>query len=86
MSVAVMKNIRMNLFWAFFYNAIGIPVAAGVFYPIFRQMLNPMIAAAAMSMSSVSVVSNALRLRFFKPLIDVHQMMDTAKQPSSWKS
>ena len=64
---AVMRNIRQNLFWAFFYNAIGIPVAAGVLYPAFHILLNPMIAAAAMSFSSVSVVSNALRLRFFKP-------------------
>ena len=83
LSVAVMKNIRMNLFWAFFYNAVGIPVAAGVFYPVFGLMLNPMIAAAAMSMSSVSVVSNALRLRFFKPQIEVHQSADTAEQPST---
>lgn len=64
---AVMRNIRQNLFWAFFYNAVGIPVAAGVLYPAFHILLNPMIAAAAMSFSSVSVVSNALRLRFFKP-------------------
>ena len=62
-----MRNIKQNLFWAFFYNAIGIPVAAGVLYPAFHILLNPMIGAAAMSFSSVSVVSNALRLRFFTP-------------------
>lgn len=67
LSRAVMRNIRQNLFWAFFYNAIGIPVAAGVLYPAFHILLNPMIGAAAMSFSSVSVVSNALRLRFFTP-------------------
>ena len=65
LSKAVMRNIRQNLFWAFIYNIIGIPVAAGVFYGIAGLTLNPMIAAAAMSFSSVSVVANALRLRFF---------------------
>jgi len=63
LSAAVIRNIRQNLFWAFFYNTIGIPVAAGILYPTFGITLNPMIAAAAMSMSSVCVVSNALRLR-----------------------
>lgn len=67
LSRAVMRNIKQNLFWAFFYNAIGIPVAAGVLYKSFGILLNPMIGAAAMSFSSVSVVSNALRLRFFTP-------------------
>lgn len=67
LSQAVMRNVKQNLFWAFFYNIIGIPVAAGVFYAAFGWLLNPMIAAAAMSMSSVTVVSNALRLRGFKP-------------------
>ena len=67
LSRAVMRNIRQNLFWAFFYNIVGIPVAAGAFYSLWGLTLNPMIAAAAMSLSSVSVVSNALRLRFFKP-------------------
>ena len=66
LSQAVMRTIRQNLFWAFFYNAVGIPVAAGVFYGIWQLTLSPMFAAAAMSLSSVSVVSNALRLRFFK--------------------
>ena len=65
LSKAVMKNIKQNLFWAFFYNAIGIPVAAGVLYPHFGILLSPMIAAAAMSCSSASVVTNALRLRFW---------------------
>ena len=67
LSKAVMRNIRQNLFWAFIYNIIGIPLAAGVLYGVFSWLLNPMIAAAAMSFSSVSVVTNALRLRFFKP-------------------
>lgn len=67
LSKAVMRNIKQNLFWAFIYNIVGIPVAAGVFYGVWGLTLNPMIAAAAMSLSSVSVVSNALRLRFFKP-------------------
>lgn len=67
LSRKVMGNIRQNLFWAFFYNAAGIPIAAGLFYPLWGFVLNPMIAAAAMSLSSVSVVSNALRLRWFRP-------------------
>lgn len=66
LSKAVIRNIKMNLFWAFFYNTIGIPIAAGVFYFNFGFKLNPMIAAAAMSLSSVCVVTNALRLTKFK--------------------
>lgn len=65
-SRAVVRNIRQNLFWAFFYNVLGIPLAAGVFYPVFGWKLSPVFAAAAMSLSSVCVVSNALRLRLFK--------------------
>ena len=67
LSRAVLRNIRQNLFWAFFYNSVGIPVAAGVLYPSLHLLLNPMIAAACMSLSSVCVVSNALRLRLWKP-------------------
>ncbi|HOP01892.1 MAG TPA: heavy metal translocating P-type ATPase [Flexilinea sp.] len=67
LSRAVIRNIRQNLFWAFFYNMIGIPIAAGVFYTTFGWKLNPMFAAAAMSLSSVTVVTNALRLRSFQP-------------------
>lgn len=66
LSKKTLKNIRENLFWAFFYNCLGIPLAAGVFYGIFGWTLNPMIAAACMSLSSVTVVLNALRLRRFK--------------------
>lgn len=67
LSKSVIRNIKMNLFWAFFYNIIGIPIAAGVFYLSFGLKLNPMIGAAAMSLSSVCVVTNALRLNRFKP-------------------
>ena len=66
LSRAVVRNIHMNLFWAFFYNVLGIPLAAGVLYPAFQLRLSPMIGSAAMSLSSVCVVTNALRLRFFK--------------------
>jgi Cu+-exporting ATPase len=63
LSRATMRNIRQNLFFAFVYNAIGVPIAAGVFYPFFGLLLSPIFAAAAMSFSSVSVITNALRLR-----------------------
>ncbi len=66
LSRAVIRNIRQNLFWAFFYNAIGIPLAAGVWYPVFGWKLNPMFGAAAMSLSSIFVVGNALRLKSFQ--------------------
>lgn len=66
LSKATIRNIKENLFWAFFYNVVGIPIAAGVFYSLLEWKLNPMFAAAAMSLSSVCVVTNALRLRFFK--------------------
>jgi P-type Cu+ transporter len=67
LSRAVMRNIRQNLFFAFIYNALGVPIAAGVLYPFFSLLLNPMIAGAAMSFSSVSVIGNALRLRSTRP-------------------
>jgi len=63
LSRATMRNIRQNLFFAFIYNALGVPIAAGVLYPVFGLLLSPMIAAAAMSFSSLSVISNALRLK-----------------------
>jgi Cu+-exporting ATPase len=65
-SEATMRNVRQNLFFAFVYNALGVPIAAGALYPHFGILLSPMIAAAAMSFSSVSVIGNALRLRTFK--------------------
>lgn len=75
LSKATIRNIRENLFWAFFYNCLGIPIAAGVLYPAFGIQLSPMLGAAAMSLSSVFVVTNALRLRFFKPR---HTMLQEA--------
>lgn len=77
LSRATLRNIRQNLFWAFFYNAIGIPAAAGVLYPALQLTLDPMLAAAAMSLSSVCVVSNALRLRGWKAApTDSHVSLD----------
>jgi len=64
LSRATMRNIRQNLWWAFIYNALGVPIAAGVLYPVLGVLLSPMIASAAMSLSSVSVIANALRLRW----------------------
>lgn len=69
LSSVTIKNIKQNLFWAFIYNIIGIPLAAGVFYTLLGWKLNPMFAGAAMSLSSVSVVLNALRLKLFKPIV-----------------
>jgi len=66
LSSATMRNIRQNLFFAFAYNAAGVPIAAGILYPVFGVLLSPMIAAAAMSLSSVSVIGNSLRLRGMK--------------------
>ena len=83
LSRAVLRNIKQNLFWAFFYNSIGIPVAAGVLYPALHLTLNPMLAAAAMSLSSVCVVSNALRLRGWKPPVFPNQPAPTAPLPES---
>lgn len=77
LSKAVIRNIKENLFWAFFYNSIGIPLAAGVLYPFFQIKLNPMFGAAAMSLSSVCVVSNALRLRWVK----LHDAKKTQSEP-----
>jgi len=61
-----MKKIRQNLFWAFFYNAVGIPVAAGILYPFFNFLLNPVIAGVCMAFSSISVVTNSLSMRSYK--------------------
>lgn len=69
LSRSTMRTIKQNLFWAFIYNVLGIPVAAGVLYPFTGWLLSPIIASAAMSLSSVSVVANSLRLRRFKPEI-----------------
>ena len=82
LSKAVIRNIKENLFWAFFYNSIGIPLAAGVLYPFFQIKLNPMFGAAAMSLSSVCVVSNALRLRWVK-LHDTKKMQNEPDQETT---
>jgi len=80
LSKATIRNIKENLFWAFFYNCLGIPIAAGVLYPAFGLQLSPMLGAAAMSVSSVFVVSNALRLRFFKPKTSAVQDLEKTKE------
>ncbi len=88
LSRMVIKNIKENLFWAFFYNSIGIPLAAGVFYPAFGLKLNPMFGAAAMSLSSLFVVGNALRLRNFKanvPLEDKNQEQEMEESKEDGK-
>ena len=82
LSRATLRNIHENLFWAFFYNAIGIPIAAGVFYPAFQLKMNPMLGALAMSFSSVFVVSNALRLRWFKAKHTAAAAPKTVSSPS----
>ncbi len=85
LSKAVIRNIKMNLFWAFFYNCVGIPLAAGVFYSILGWKLSPMFGAAAMSMSSFCVVSNALRLKMFRPVLPPIEepLKETAEQPQT---
>ena len=83
LSRAVIRNIKQNLFWAFFYNALGIPLAAGVFYPLLGWQLNPMFGSAAMSFSSVFVVSNALRLKGFKPTFNISKKRSAAAEASA---
>jgi Cu+-exporting ATPase len=78
LSLCTMRVIRQNLFWAFFYNVIGIPVAAGALYPVFKILLNPEYAAAAMALSSVSVVSNSLRLRRIWEKVSARRMPGTS--------
>ena len=82
LSKAVIRNIKQNLFWAFIYNIIGIPLAAGVWYPLLHLQLSPMFGAAAMSMSSVCVVSNALRLKLFKPTAPHMEEIPSPSNPS----
>ena len=89
LSKAVIKNIKQNLFWAFFYNSIGIPLAAGVFASSLGWRLNPMFGAAAMGLSSVFVVTNALRLKFFKgikkPETDINETIERSNEMDSRK-
>ena len=86
LSRAVLRNIHMNLFWAFFYNVLGIPVAAGLLYPATGLLLSPMLCAAAMSISSLCVVTNALRLRFFKDKItDTTDAVSNGDLPQNMK-
>ena len=81
LSRAVIRNIKQDLFWALFYNALGIPLAAGVFYPLLGWQLSPMFGAAAMSLSSLCVVGNALRLRTFQPRrIDQPSPIETKRE------
>ena len=82
LSKSVIRNIKQNLFWAFFYNSLGIPIAAGILYSSLGLKLNPMFAAAAMSFSSVSVVTNALRLKGFKPIFEVDKISNKYKKTS----
>ena len=85
LSKATIRNVKENLFWAFCYNSIGIPLAAGVFYPLLQWQLSPMFGAAAMSLSSVSVVSNALRLKLFKPKHTAPAAPSTVSTPKQEK-
>ena len=85
LSRATIRNVKQNLFWAFFYNCIGIPLAAGVFYPLLQWQLNPMFGAAAMSLSSVCVVSNALRLRRFRSRFLPQTPKDSAVEENNKK-
>ena len=86
LSKATIRNVKENLFWAFCYNSIGIPLAAGVFFPILGWQLSPMFGAAAMSLSSVSVVSNALRLKLFKPKHTAPASAEVSAEPETTKS
>ncbi len=85
LSKSVMRNIKMNLFWAFFYNILGIPLAAGLFFPDFGLRLTPMVGSAAMSVSSLCVVTNALRLRFFKSKFNKTKNTDPVSNTESQK-
>lgn len=83
LSKSVMRNIKINLFWAFFYNALGIPLAAGLFYPALGLKLSPMIGSAAMSFSSLCVVTNALRLRFFKSKLTTEEKTNSPAETAA---